>query len=96
MLEVLAEVTLFGADRGGLEKPVNNGLRPSFNYAGELVACEVWADDVEGLVPIDQTLRARIKLPYGDELGWKMGGGESFKLNIASHVIGEGLIIAVE
>ena len=46
---------------------MKNGLRPSFNYAGELVACEVWADHVEGLVSLDQPFRARIKLPYGNE-----------------------------
>lgn len=96
MLEIVAEVTFFGASRGGLEKPVKNGLRPSFNYAGELVACEVWAEHVEGLVPLDHPLQARIKLPYGNELGWKFAGGESFKLNIASQVIGEGSVLAAE
>lgn len=89
-------VTLFGANRGGLEKPVKNGLRPSFSYAGELVACEVWADcvDCDGLVPLEQPFQARIKLPYGDQLGWGFVGGELFKLNIASQVIGEGCVLA--
>jgi len=94
MLEIVAEVTIFGASRGGLRKAVKNGLRPSFSYAGELVACEIWAEQVDVWVPLDQSFRARIKLPYGDELGWKFSGGEVFGLNIASHVIGEGVVLA--
>jgi hypothetical protein len=96
MIEIVAEVTLFGSSRGGLDSPVQNGLRPSFSYAGELVACEVWAEHAEGLVALDQAFRARIKIPYGNELGWKFVGGESFKLNLASQVIGEGCIIAAK
>lgn len=94
MLEVLADVTLFGADRGGLEQPVKNGLRPSFSYAGELVACELWGEHMADLVPLDRSFRARIKLPYGDELNWQFVDGESFTLTIASQWIGEGVVVA--
>ena len=95
MLEVIARVTLVGARHGGLDKPVRNGLRPSFDYAGELVACELWAEGVDELVPLDQPFRARVRLPYGDRLGWSFAGGEPFALNIASQVIGEGVVLSV-
>jgi hypothetical protein len=97
MLEVLAEITMLGASRGGLEKPVRNGFfRPSFGYAGQLVACDIWADPPEDFVPIERPFRARIKLAYGDQLGWTFVGGEQFELCVASQVIGHGVILAGE
>lgn len=93
MLEILANLTFYKAEEGGLPQPVNNGLRPSFSYSGELVACEVWVEDCSGLVPHGESLRARIRLPYAEQLGWVFEGGESFKLNIASQVIGEGVVL---
>jgi len=97
MIELHAEMRLHGVARGGLGNPVKNGLRPSFSYAGELVACEVWAEGVgvDGLVPIESSVRARIRLPYADQLGWSFVGGERFELNIASQVIGEGSVMSV-
>lgn len=94
MLKLVTTLTLFGPPEGGLEKPVLNGLRPSFNYDGQRVACEVWAEEVDEFVPLSQPLRVRIRLPYGEELGWKFVGGEAFRLNIASRVIGEGVVAA--
>jgi len=93
MVEIVADILLFGAERGGLRRPVENGLRPSFSYQGELVACEVWVEELDGLVPLEQKLRARVQLPYGDALGWRFVGGESFSLNVASQVIGEGTVV---
>lgn len=93
MLELLASLTFYKAEEGGLPHPVHNGLRPSFSYSGELVACEVWVEDCSGLVPHGESLLARIRLPYAEQLGWVFEGGESFKLNIASQVIGEGVVL---
>lgn len=95
MIEIVAEVVLFAAERGGLNKPVRNGLRPSFHFAGELVSCEIWAESSEEFVPCECLFRARIKLPYADALGWRFEGGESFKLNVASQVIGRGCVLAM-
>ncbi len=93
MLEILANLTFYKAEEGGLPRPVNNGLRPSFSYSGALVACEVWVEDCSDLVPLGESLQARIRLPYADQLGWVFEGGECFKLNIASQVIGEGVVL---
>ncbi len=95
-LDLVADLVLFGAGRGGLSKPVQSGLRPSFHYAGQLVACEVWADDVDGFVPLEVTLRARIRLPYAKELGWAFTGGERFELRVASQRIGEGVVVGAD
>ena len=51
MLNINAKVTLFGPEHNGLAGPVRNGLRPSFSYKGERVACEIWAEHSEKLVP---------------------------------------------
>jgi hypothetical protein len=93
VIELQVELILWGARRGGLPRAVNNGLRPSFSYAEELVACEVWIDNCTGLVPLDTALMGRIRLPYANELGWHFQGGERFRLNIASQVIGEGSVL---
>ena len=92
-MEVVAIVRIFGPGRDGLPEPVENGLRPSFGFRGELVACEVWVEGVDGSVPLDTDVRAQIRVPYGSELGWRFVGGEFFTLNIASRVIGHGTVL---
>lgn len=93
MIELKAIITLRGPSRDGLTKPIKDGFRPSFNYKGELVACEVWSTAKYEFVPLEESFEVNIKLPYADELGWVFNGSESFSLNIASKVIGEGKVL---
>jgi hypothetical protein len=94
MIKLEANVVLYGKDQGGLAQPIKNGFRPSFSYQDELVACEVVARDYPGFIPLGQPFVATISVPYGDQLGWHFAKGDSFELNIASQVIGEGYVVA--
>lgn len=76
-----------------LPNPIKNGLRPSFSYNGELIACEIRSESGAEWLPLNEEINVTILLLYGDELAWKIEAGSSFELNVASQVIGKGVVL---
>lgn len=92
MIEVSAIVTLECVPELGLDDRIRSGLRPSFNYAGQLVACIVESADGSEWLEVGTKQSVAVRLPYGDQLGWELPIGTSFRLNVGGQVIGNGKV----
>lgn len=92
MIEVSAIITLERVPELGLNDRIKSGMRPSFNYAGQLVACIVESSDGGEWLGIGTNQPVTVRLPYGDQLGWQLPIGTSFRLNVGGRVVGSGTV----
>jgi hypothetical protein len=92
MIEVSALITLERVPELGLNDRIKSGLRPSFNYAGELVTCIVESSESSEWLEVGTKQPVTVQLPYGDQLGWQLPIGTIFLLNVGGRVIGNGTV----
>jgi hypothetical protein len=93
MKEIKASIILKNPANKILPNPVKSGLRPSFSFNGQLVACEIRSESGAEWLPLNEEIKVRIQLLYGEELAWTIEAGRSFELNVASQVIGKGTVL---
>jgi hypothetical protein len=92
VIVISAVITLERAPELGLRDRIKSGLRPSFNYEGQLVACIVEVADGSDWIEIGSRQRVTIRLPYADQFGWNFRSGTHFRLNVGGKVIGVGTV----
>jgi hypothetical protein len=63
MIEVSAIITLERVPELGLNDRIKSGLRPSFNYAGELVACIVESSEGSEWLEVATKQPVTVQLP---------------------------------
>lgn len=93
MLTFKCIIFLLGSENGGLAQPIKNGSMPSFNFDNELVACKVYSNEGAEFLVLEELLNVNIKVASYFEDHSKLKKGVKFKLNIASQVIGHGIIL---
>ncbi|HEX2618556.1 MAG TPA: hypothetical protein VHL11_00380 [Phototrophicaceae bacterium] len=71
-------------------------MRPSFNVGDESILSEVWSLNGEEWLKLGERHEVQINLSYGERYLEKIVPGMKFKLQVASRIIGEGEVIAVE
>ena len=92
MLKVKAKIYLQPESEGGLTREGYSGMQPSMDIDGELIACKVICGDEGTSMPLDREYEVMIELGYGEIFEDKLKSGFHFNLNIASRVIGDGVV----
>ena len=92
MLEVGAKIYLRTESEGGLTRPGFSGMQPSMDINGKLVACKIIYGKEGTPMPLGHDYEVSIELGYGEMFRDQLTSGFRFNLNIASHVIGNGVI----
>ncbi len=93
MLTVRAAITLKMPGPGSATEPFRSGMKHSFDFNDQLAACEVISDEGLDVLPTNQSTRVIIRLPYADQLGWKLQDGTEFTLTAGAQAVGQGKII---
>ena len=93
MFTVRAAITLKGPEQGGSLGPAKSGMKHSFDFNNQLAACEVISDEGLEVFPTDQSTRVIIRLPYADQLGWKLQDGSEFTLSAGAQAVALGKVI---
>ena len=69
-----------------------NGQSPSFNYGGELTACQVNCDSGVDRDSIERKLYIEIQLFYTTKAHESLAIGERFKLNVGGNTFADGTV----
>jgi len=91
-MTVNAKIHLRTESEGGLTKAGFSGMQPSIDIDGDLVACKIICGEEGTPMPLGNNYEVSIELGYGKIYEEKLKSGFHFNLNIASRVIGEGVI----
>ena len=92
MLKIKAKIYLQPEGEAGLTREGYSGMQPSMDVDGELIACKIFYGDEGTVMPLDREYDVLIELGYGEIFEDKLKPGFHFNLNIASRIIGNGVI----
>lgn len=93
MLKIRARIVL-ADDAGKVHgQRAFSGMQPSMDIDGGLVACKVVRGELSAPIPRAEAVEVLLGLPYGEEFEEKLRSGYRFNLNVASRVLGSGVIL---